>query len=46
MSDLYDLLVAGSGQVGLIIAICAARAGLRFAVLELDDYGGGRVERI
>lgn len=40
---MYDLLILGAGTAGLSAAIYAARAGLRFAVLEQDGWGGGQI---
>lgn len=40
---MYDLLILGAGAAGLTAAIYASRAGLRFAVLEQDGWGGGQI---
>lgn len=40
---MYDLIILGAGCAGLTAAIYAARAGLSFAVLEQDGWGGGQI---
>lgn len=40
---MYDLVIVGAGAAGLTAAIYAARAGLNFAVLEQDGWGGGQI---
>lgn len=37
----YDVLVIGGGIVGACVARDAARRGLRVALIELKDFGGG-----
>jgi len=36
----FDVLVAGGGIVGARIALDAARAGLRVALVDAGDFGG------
>lgn len=38
-----ELVIVGGGPAGLSAAIYAARAGLDFAVLERDGFGGGQI---
>jgi glycerol-3-phosphate dehydrogenase len=40
-SGLFDVLVVGGGIYGLTIACDAAQRGLRVALIERDDFGGG-----
>lgn len=40
---MYDLIIIGAGAAGLTSAIYAARAGIDFAVLEQDGWGGGQI---
>ncbi len=40
---MYDLIILGAGPAGLTAAIYAARAGMRFVVLERDGHGGGQI---
>ena len=40
-SDRYDLLIVGGGIHGLASAYDAASRGLRVALVEADDFGGG-----
>ena len=40
-SDVFDVLVVGGGIYGLTIACDAAQRGLRVALVERDDFGGG-----
>jgi glycerol-3-phosphate dehydrogenase len=40
-SDVFDVLVVGGGIYGLTIACDAAQRGLRVALIERDDFGGG-----
>lgn len=40
---MYDLIILGAGPAGLTAAIYAARAGLTFALVEQDGWGGGQI---
>ena len=39
---MYDLVIIGSGPAGLSAAIYAARAGLKFIILE-ENLAGGQI---
>ncbi len=41
---IYDLLIVGSGPAGLAAAIYAARAELKFAIIERSSVSGGQVQ--
>ena len=41
MTDIYDLVVVGSGASGLAAAVTAAHLGLKVAVVEKDRHFGG-----
>lgn len=40
---MYDLIILGSGPAGLTASIYAARAGLRFTVIEKEYMGTGQI---
>jgi thioredoxin reductase (NADPH) len=40
--DIYDLIIVGSGPAGLAAAIYAARAELKFAIIERSSVSGGQ----
>ena len=40
MSDIYDLIVLGSGPGGYVAAIRAAQLGLKTAIVERENLGG------
>src|SRR3546814_73467 len=40
MSDIYDLIVLGSGPGGYVAAIRAAQLGLKTAIVEREKLGG------
>ena len=43
MQQQQDLIIAGSGPAGLAAAVYAARARMRFFVLEENDFSGGQI---
>ena len=40
MSEVYDVVIIGSGAAGMNVAIYNARAGLKVAIIERGLYGG------
>lgn len=43
MSDIFDILIVGSGAAGLSAAVYAARTGLNYAVIEKNYFGIGQI---
>ena len=43
MSDLYDLIIIGSGPAGMTAAIYAGRAELKTLLIERNPMGGGQI---
>ena len=44
MSDKYEVVIAGAGHNGLIVAAYLAKAGVNVCVVEYDDQVGGVVK--
>ena len=43
MSDIYDVVIIGTGPAGLTAAIYASRAAMKMAILEKDYVSGGQI---